>query len=88
MVMMTETAGEYLTTVLDDANVVEERAVRLVIEGDTLTPRLDTARPGDTTCEHEGRIVLVLDEQVSQMLAESTLDVRATEEGLKLVLFH
>ncbi|HEY7496172.1 MAG TPA: hypothetical protein VIH59_34340 [Candidatus Tectomicrobia bacterium] len=88
MFMMTETAGEYLIAVLDDANASEETAIRFVLEGNTLMPKLDNARPGDATFDHEGRPVLVLDEQVSQILAESTLDVQATEEGPKLVLFQ
>jgi hypothetical protein len=88
MFTMTETAGEYLTTVLDDANAAEETAIRLVIDGNTLTPQLDNARPGDATFDHEGRTVLVLDARVTQILDESMLDVRATEEGPQLVLLR
>jgi hypothetical protein len=88
MFMMTETAGEYLTAVLDNANASEETAIRFVLEGNTLTPRLDNARPGDATFDYEGRRVLVLDGQVSQALAESTLDVQTTEEGPKLILLQ
>ena len=88
MFTMTETAGEYLTTVLDDSNAAEETAIRLVVEDNTLTPKLDNARPGDATFDHEGRTVLVLDEQMTQVLAESRLDVRATEEGPQLVLLR
>jgi hypothetical protein len=83
---MTDTAGEYLTTVLDDANAAEETAIRLVLDGNTLTPKLDNARPGDATFDHEGRMVLMLDAQLTQVLAESMLDVRVTEEGPVLVL--
>jgi hypothetical protein len=86
MFTMTETAGEYLTTVLDNANASEETAVRFVLEGNTLTPKLDNARPGDASFDYEGRRVLVLDAQVSQVLTDSTLDVEATGEGPKLIL--
>jgi hypothetical protein len=88
MFMMTEMAGEYLTAVLDNAHASEETAIRFVLEGNTLTPRLDNARPGDATFDYEGRRVLVLDGQVSQALAESTLDVQTTEEGPKLILLQ
>jgi hypothetical protein len=88
MFTMTETAGEYLTTVLDDANAAEETAIRLVLDGNTLTPKLDNAHPGDATFDHEGRMVLVLDARVTQVLAESMLDVTATEEGPQLVLLR
>jgi hypothetical protein len=88
MFTMTETAGEYLTTLLDNANAEGETAIRLVFDGNTLLPKLDNARPGDATFDHEGRTVLVLDAQVTHVLAESMLDVRATEEGPKLVLLR
>jgi hypothetical protein len=88
MLMISETAGEYLTAILDNANAAEETAVRFVLEGNTLTPQLDNARPGDATFDHDGRQILVLDEQVSQVLADSTLDVQATDEGPRLVLLH
>jgi hypothetical protein len=88
MFTVTETAGEFLTAVLDNANAAEETAIRLVFEGSTLTPKLDNVRPGDAAFDHEGRMVLVLDEQVTQVLAESMLDVRATEEGPTLVLLR
>ena len=88
MFTMTETAGEYLTTVLNDANAAEEAAIRLVRDGNTLAPKFDNARPGDATFDHEGGIVLVLDARVTQILAESMLDVRATEEGAQLVLLR
>jgi hypothetical protein len=55
MFMMTETAGEYLTAVLDNANASEETAVRFILEGNTLTPRMDNARPGDATFDYAGR---------------------------------
>jgi hypothetical protein len=72
--------------VLENANAAEETAVRLVLEGNTLTPTLDNAYPGDATFDHAGRMVLVLDAQVSQVLADSTIDVQMTEDGAKLVL--
>ena len=88
MLMLTEMAGEYLTALLENTNASAEAAVRFVLDGSTLTPKLDSTRPGDKTFDYEGRRVLVLDEQVSQALAESTLDVQATEEGPKLVLLQ
>ena len=35
----------------------------------------DNARPDDATVEHDGRTILLLDEQVAQLLAEDTLDL-------------
>ncbi len=86
MFIVTEAAGGYLTAALDNANAAEETAIRLVLEGNTLTPQLDNARPGDETFDYAGRTVLMLDAQVSQVLDDSTLDVEATDEGPKLIL--
>jgi hypothetical protein len=88
MFTMTEAAGNYLTTVLDDANASEEAAIRFVLESNALTPRLDHTHPGDTTFDHEGRRVLVLDAEVSEFLTDTTLDVQATDDGPKLILLQ
>jgi len=85
---MTEAAGEYLTTVLDNTDASEEAAIRFVLEGNTLMPKLDHAHPGDATFDHGGRMVLMLDTQVSQILTNSTLDAQATDEGSKLILLQ
>jgi hypothetical protein len=88
MFTITYVAGDYLTELLDTANASEETAVRFVVENNTLTPKLDTARPGDAAFDHEGRTVLVLDSSVAQAMADSTLDVQATDEGPQLVLLR
>jgi hypothetical protein len=47
---------------------------------------MDQARAGDTAFSYEGRTVLVLDSLVMQTMADQTLDVQDTEDGLKIVL--
>jgi len=84
MLTITETTGGYLSKVLDEAKVSPDTAVRLVVEGNGLTAALDTERPGDAAIDHNGRKVLLLDEQASRVLEERTLDVQATADGPKL----
>ena len=84
MLTMTQAAAGYLSDVLERANVSPETAVRLVVEADGLTPALDTARPGDTTFDHAGRKVLLLDAFTSDVLADRTLDIQSTDEGPRL----
>lgn len=86
MFVITEAAGVYLCNVLDRAQVPEDTAVRFVMEEGSLETRLDTARDGDATFDHEGRKVLLLDAEVSEVLDTSTLDVEPTAEGPRLVL--
>jgi Fe-S cluster assembly iron-binding protein IscA len=84
MLNITEAAGGYLSKVLDDANATPETAVRLVVQSSGLTAALDTERPGDAAIDHDGRKVLLLDAQASQVLADRTLDMQPTEEGPRL----
>jgi hypothetical protein len=86
MFTITDVAGDYLTELLENAPASAGTAVRFVVEDNTRTPKLDTAHPGETTFDHEGRTVLVLASSVAQAIADSTLDVQATDEGPQLVL--
>jgi Fe-S cluster assembly iron-binding protein IscA len=88
MFTITEAAGEHLTALLANAKAPEETAIRFALEDNTLAPKLDTAQPGDETFAHAGRTVLVLDPDALQVVADSTLDVRPTDEGPKLVLLR
>lgn len=84
MMNLTESAGGFLSKVLDEAQASPDTAVRLAVEGDGVQSTLDTVRPGDTTYNHEGRKVLLLDTRASRVLADRTLDVQPTEEGPRL----
>lgn len=88
MLTMTDAARKYLFTVLERSNAPDGTAIRFDVEGDTLTSRVDVARPGDATFDHDGRNVLVMDQRVSQLLEGTTLDLQPTSEGDKLVLVH
>ena len=86
MFVMTPKAAGYLSAVLERSNAPDETAIRFALDGDTLTSRLDVPRPGDATFDHDGRKVLVMDDRVSALLSDSTLDVQPSDEGEKLVL--
>ena len=88
MLAMTPTAGEFLYAVLERVEAPTEAAIRLEIDGDTLTSKIDQPRPGDATLAHEGRNVLVLDERVAELLDGITIDVQPGEQGDSLVLVH
>jgi Fe-S cluster assembly iron-binding protein IscA len=89
MLTITEAAGIYLTQILNDAEPPEDATIR-IIPGQTgkLALQFDSTRPGDTTFDHNGKTVLILDEQVAQTLVNSTLDVQQADKGAKLVLRH
>ena len=85
MLCVTNAACDRLSQMLAEAGIPDEVAIRFVPEPDGLAMRADEPRPGDTTFEHHGRIILVLDEQLAQELSNKTLDIEPTEEaGLAL----
>ena len=63
-------------------------AIRLLIDPETggMKAKLDNPRAGDTTIEQGGRTVLILDEDASRSLADSTLDVTDKGDGPTLIL--
>ncbi len=80
MLTVSYTAGEHLDLMLAEANVPDDAVVRVVVEGDVISLEIDTARPGDTTFDHAEKVVLAIDEQVSELLADMKLDVKVTGE--------
>ena len=86
MLTMTEAAGAHLVDLLGEAEVPEDVAIRFVFESEELTLRLDKERPGDEPFSHEGKTVLLVDEEMSTMLSEKTLDIEPSDEGAKLTL--
>ncbi|MHC4414277.1 MAG: hypothetical protein ACYS0G_03230 [Planctomycetota bacterium] len=86
MLTLTDTAGAFLVDLLGEAEAPQEVAVRFVVETEGVSLRLDNERPGDESFSHDGRTVLLLDEEMSTMLTEKTLDVQESQEGPKLTL--
>ena len=86
MLTVSDTAGAHLAELLTSADAPEDRAVRFVIEKDGLALQLDNERPGDATFQHQERTVLLLDDEVSQLLTEKTLEIQQRDDGPHLVL--
>ncbi len=85
MLALSYTASEHLDLLLAEANAPDDAAIRLVLEGDGFSLEIDTARPGDTTFDHAEKVVLAIDEQVSELLADMKLDVKVTGELVLIV---
>jgi hypothetical protein len=86
MLTVTESAGAHLSSLLVEAEAPEKVAIRFVREGDGFALDLDNPRDGDTTFAHQERTVLVLDDEVSKLMADLTLDVKDSDAGPKLTL--
>ncbi len=46
----------------------------------------DKILPGDETFNHNGKVVLVLDQQISQLLGNKTIDLMTDDDGSHLIL--
>jgi hypothetical protein len=83
MLAVTEAARARLAQILTQQGLPEDVAIRLVDEGDGIGMRPDSESPGDTTFKHGDRPVLLLDEQVSGLLADDMLDVEGADLTLR-----
>ncbi len=86
MLTLTPAAKALLSRLLEEKNTPESEAARFVFNRDNLTVEIDVPRTSDTTFDHEGRIVLLLDKEAADILSNNTLDVKDTPEGPKLAL--
>jgi len=86
MVTVTDAAGAHMAQLLAQVGARDDLVIRLVLDEHDIVPTMDQGRAGDTAFSYEGRTVLVLDSLVVQTMAEQTLDVQDTEDGLKIVL--
>ncbi len=88
MLALSYTAGERLDLLLSEASAPDDAATRLVLEGHGFSLKIDTPRPGDTTFDHAEKVVLAIDEQLSELLADVKLDVQVTGELVLIGEWH
>jgi hypothetical protein len=86
MLTVTSGAGMRLLGKLAHKGATDDVAMRFKRRPGGWTLGLDHARASDTAIMHEGRLVLLLDEQVSRAMSDRTLDVTDTEAGPRLTL--
>ena len=84
MLKLTKSANARLTELL--SNRSPQRTVRIDRREKHLTLCRDRKRSGDITFSHEGRVVLVLDSRLSEVLTGHTLDTQKTKTGTRLRL--
>ena len=83
MLALTDAAGEYLNEWLGNtgADVIRlSRDAKFWVEA-------DKKRSGDVLIAHRDRVVLVLHEKLSKLLAQNTLGVENSDEGPQLAVF-
>jgi len=88
MLKVTQAAGDHLAQILGDPSTPQDVAVRLFLDDRRIGMRLDQERPGDAKITHAGRIILLLDEEIAEVLTGNTLDVEPSEEGPTFTLIE
>ena len=86
MVTVTYTAGEHLAYMLSEHQVRDDVVLRIQLTKSGVEIQPDTIRPGDETFDHNGKVVLVLDQQTLQLLGNKTIDLMTDDDGSHLIL--
>ena len=86
MIQVTERARETFKNKLED--LIERPGVMLRIGRTDSGLRIfpDTLKDDDQVIEHDGRAVLVIDQEVSETLADTTIDVEEHADGARFVV--
>ena len=86
MVTVTYTAGEHMAYLLSEHQVRDDVVLRIKLTKGGVEMQPDKIRPGDETFDHNGKVVLVLDQQTLQLLGNKTIDVMTDDDGSHLIL--
>ncbi len=86
MVTVTYTAGEHMAYMLSKHQVREDVVLRIKLTKGGIEIQPDQIRPGDETIDHNGKVVLVLDQQTSQLVGKKTLHLMTDDDGSHLIL--
>ena len=87
---VTYTAADHMAYTLSEHQVEhqvrDDVVLRIKLTKGDLEMQPDKIRPGDETFDHNGKLVLVLDQQTSQFLGNKTIDLMTDDDGSHLTL--
>ena len=86
MVTVTYTAAEHMAYTLSEHEDRDDVVLRIKVRKGGVEVQPDKIRPGDERFDHNGRVVLVLDQQTSQLLGNKTVDLMTDNDGAHLIL--
>ena len=86
MVTVTYSAGEHMAYTLSEHQVHDDVVLRIKLTKGGVEMQPDKVRPGDETFDHNGKIVLVLDQPSSEFLGNKTIDLTSDDDGSHLIL--
>jgi len=86
MLTVTTQAKAYLSQLLDRSKRSEEHAIRLAQTGEGMQMSIDEQQSADVTYEHEGKTVLVVEQEVAEALDQRELVLEDSEKGKVLAI--
>lgn len=86
MFRVTEAAAAHLAELLNNSETPDDVALRLAVDGESLTFQLDTKDEADRTFSHEERTVLVVNADLADVLVQFELAMEESEDGPRLSL--
>ncbi len=86
MLTVTYCAAEHMAYTLSEHQIPDEVVLRIEFTKGRVVMQPDEIRPGDETFDHNGNVVLVLDQQTSQFLGDKTIDLKTDDDGSHLIL--
>ena len=84
MLTVTDDAKAHLATLIDDNNIPEDKAIRLIAGAQGIGLAPDTPAEVDETVDHAGRTVLCIEPRLCEQLDGRTLSIQNTEQGAQL----
>ncbi len=86
MVTVTYCAAEHMAYTLSEHEVPDEVVLRIEFTKGGVVMQPDKIRPDDETFDHNGKVVMVLDQQTSQFLGDNTIDLMTDDDGSHFIL--
>lgn len=86
MLQITDEATAVLSAMGQEQNLSEDESIRLIASENGLGLQTGQIADADTTFEHDGQVVLLVDQQLAAALESHKLDVEQTEQGVGLSL--
>ena len=86
MVTVTYRAAEHMAYTLFEHQVRDDVVLRIKLTKGDVEVQPDKIRPSDETFDHNGKVVLVLDQQISQLLGNKTIDLMTDDDGSHFTL--
>jgi Fe-S cluster assembly iron-binding protein IscA len=85
MLELSDAAAERMRKELLEWGENENECFRIAVADDNLELVQDEQRPDDVAFEHEGKVILVLDSDASELLKDSKIDFDEEESELFFV---